>query len=243
MNDLTVCSVVYNDAQVGLLDLMVSSVLKHTTTIPKFLLLDNGGNNLDCYRSNPNFIVIDNTDSLYRGSLAHGIGLNRLLALSTTRYTAIIESDCVMVEDTWCDLGSSKIKAASKGPGLYHACFLVFETELLRELDFRPGHDDNRYNRSYSASEDVGWCIQERIKPQDLLALDLIDCKSGKGKVFGGGFQSDEIQCDGKTIALHLGRGSNLAGKKLIPGFEHPTVQLKQWKEAVSNILQTKSKE
>ena len=241
MKDLTVCSVVYNDAQVGLLDLMVSSVLKHTPTAPRFLLCDHGGNNLDLYRTNPNFTIIPNTDSLYRGSLAHGYGLNRLLELSTTRYTAIVESDCVVVNDSWCSV-QGKIKAASKGSGLYHVCLLVFETELLRGLDFRPGTDSNQYNRSYGITEDVGWRIQERVKEQDLDSMNLIDCKTGCGQVFGAGFQSDELQYHGKTIALHLGRGSNLPGKKVIAGFEHPRVQLEQWKEAVSSIIQTKPK-
>ena len=238
MEGLTVCSVVYNDAQVGLLDLMVRSVLKHTSPAPKFLLCDNGGNNLEPYRSLPNFTIVTGANPSYRGSLAHGSSLNQLLPLVTTPYTAIVETDCVVVDDSWSTLTPPHtLLASSKAPGLYHACLLVGETVSLNGIDFRPGNH-TRTNRSYTPQEDVGWRISSCVRPQCIDLLHTVDCKSGRGQLFGAQYQSEELMRGDQVVALHLGRGSNMAGKKVIVGFDHPTVQLERWKERVKQLIE-----
>lgn len=216
---------------------MVKSVLKYTKVEPEFVICDNGGNNLDRYKLLPNFRIIDNKSGM-RGSLQHGDGLNKIVSLSTTKYTAIIESDCFVLSDKWfCINDEFKIAAAKKTDRLYYIYFLLFETELLRDADFRPGTKNNRTNRSYVSKEDVGWQITETINNNKVLQLNSIDCKTGQGKCFNKDFQADELWLEDEPIAAHFGRGSNLGGKAIREGFRSNAEQLAEWKKIAERII------
>lgn len=246
-SDLTVLTVVEQDN--GTLDLMIRSVRKFTTPAPKFIICDNSNGTstvLDKYRKDPEITIINNSPKLSGGSNRHGDGLNKIFALADTARTAIVESDCIVLCSGWDDINFPKYKmvAAKKGEAagqpFYHVCFMVFSTGLLRHdgiVDFRAGQDGNRTNRTYKPHEDVGWQIRNKIIPSQIQLLDFVDCKMGKGKFFDSRFQSDEFWLNGRPIAAHFGRGSNLGGKAIRSGFTHPGEQLVKWKEIAQEIV------
>lgn len=231
----------YNDRATNLFDLMVRSVIKYTEPQPKFIICDNGGNDLEKYKSLKNFTIVSGSITKSKGSLQHGESLNKIVSLVETQNTAIIESDCVLLYKGWDQLLSNyKLVAAKKGIYkeflYYHIFFTIFNTEALKGIDFRPG-DGNRTNRNYKLHEDVGAKMGELVPPSQIKLLDFIDCKSNKGNFFNNSFQSDELHLDGTPICCHFGRGSNLSGKAIRHGFEHPQKQLIKWKEKVESLL------
>lgn len=226
---ITVCSVVYNDLSTGLFDYMVRSVYKYSDTMPKFIISDNGGNDLAKYKE---FNIIKNKSNL-KGSLQHGDSLNKIIKLSTTEYTAIIESDVVVLNKSW-DRITQDLKVAVKVPGFYHVAFLVGKTELLKKIDFRP---NGNVNRSYKVNEDVGFRINSYVDLKNIELLNFVDCKSNKGKLFNSEFQSDEFWSDNKIISCHFGRGSNIGGKAIRKGFDHPKNQLVKWKAVLDKVI------
>jgi len=245
MTDLTVLTVVENDK--GLLDLMISSIYKFTNPTPKIIICDNGNNGrvLSKYANDKNIQIIRFKPTLASGSVRHGESLNKIFPLVTTKKTAIVESDCILLRSGWDNLDttvhqmSAAKKAIVNGLNLYHICFLVFETEplALGGFDFRPGTNGNRKNRSFSVEEDVGWRLANKIDHRLIKEIEFIDCKTGKGKFFDKTFQSDEFWVDGIPTVAHFGRGSNLAGKAIRNGFAHPTKQLEDWKKIAETIL------
>jgi hypothetical protein len=237
MGDLTVCSVVCNDNRSKLFDLMVKSVLRFTKHIPEFIICDSGGNNLNSYQSLPNFTIMSNT-SISRGSLQHGEGLNKIVSLSKTKYTAIIESDCILLSDEWlCINDNYKMVGAKKAKDIYHVCFLLFKTESIAGVDFRPGTAKNRSNRSYQVHEDVGWRIKEHVLSNEVQELRFVDCKTGDGKFFSRVFQSDEFWINGNPVLAHFGRGSHLAGKATRKNLKPNDEQLKEWKIVAEKLI------
>jgi len=239
-SDLTVLTVVENDC--GILDLMIRSIYKFTDPVPKIILCNQDGKSeLDKYSKDPNITIVNHKPSMRGGSNRHGDALNKISTMVTTKRTAIIESDCIILCDGW-DLTNRRVLAAKKaergGQILYHVCFIIFDTELLKGTDFRSGTNKTRLsNKSYKQWEDVGWRMSGKIKPGDVEFLTFIDCKSGKGKYFGSHFQSDEFWFGDKAVVGHFGRGSNIPGKAIRKNFKHPREQLEEWKKIAEGIL------
>lgn len=248
-SDLTVISVVENDP--GLLELMLASVCRFTHPVPKFIICDNtnGSNEERIKKANTvgaDIEIVNNAPSMSGGSMRHGHGLNRIFPLVKTTRTAIIESDCIVLKNDWdkLDMPTYKMLAALKGKQagqpFYHICFMVFSTGILKHgniVDFMPGQESNRFNRTFKPWEDVGWQIRNKVRDDQVKLLTFIDCKSGSGRIFSKDFQSDEFWLDNEPIVAHFGRGSNLGGKAVRKGFEHPTKQLERWKNiALKNI-------
>lgn len=237
-SNLTVLTVVENDQ--GVLDLMISSLYKFTDPMPKVIICDNGNNGtvLSKYRNDPNIQIVKHKPSMSGGSNRHGEGLNKIFPMVCTPKTAIVESDCILLRKDWDYINPHhKMVAALKGDGLYHICFMVFETELLKGVDFRPGKKSNRANRPYKAHEDVGWQIGKFVKPGQVGLMDFKDCKTGSGFYFDSSFQSDELWIGSQPTVAHLGRGSNLGGKAIRKGFKHPREQLEEWKKKAEEII------
>lgn len=246
MSDLTVITVVENDC--GLIDLTIKSIKKFTDPCPRIIICDNGRNGevLKQFASDPLITVFSHKPTMAGGSNRHGEGLNAAFQFVETPRVAIIESDCIVLQKDWDKLNFPKHKllAAKKGElagqPFYHVCFLVASSRLLRHngvIDFRPGKDNNRSNRSYKAHEDVGWQLRSKVRADEVELLEFVDCKSGKGLYFGPEFQSDEFWRNGKAIVAHFGRGSNIGGKAIRKGFKHPKEQLKDWKKKAEEIL------
>lgn len=238
MSDLTVLTVVENDK--GLLDLMVRSLRKFSDTMPNLIICDNGRNGdvLSKYDKDSNIKIVQFNPGVTGGSNRHGYALNRIFPLVKTPKTAIVESDCIVLRNGWDTLESPhRIVASPKSAGLYHVCFMLFETRLLRGVDFRAGKDGNRANRPYKAKEDVGWQVGSFVREDELHAMEFRDCKTGTGKYFDDRFQSDEFWLDGRPTVAHFGRGSNIGGKAVRKGFKSPKEQLIEWKKKAEEII------
>lgn len=241
MNNITVLSAVENDS--GTLDLMIRSLIKFSDDPPKIVLSCNNYQeytNISSIYKDKNFIrVIKNDIKLSGGSNRHGAALNFAFKEVSTEYTAVVESDCIVLSNQWCQIPDNKVMvAAKKSKNLYHVCFLIFRTNALKDIDFRAGNDNNRSNRTYKSNEDVGWQIGKNIKENDIGLLNFIDCKTGRGKYFDNTFQSDEFHdANGNVLAAHLGRGSNISGKAIRPGFATPKEQMIKWKMIVEELI------
>lgn len=241
MSDLTIVTVTEND--LGILDLMVKSVIKFTKPMPNFVICNNGNSpSIEKYRNKKNFTIIDFKPSMSGGSNRHGEALNKALSIVQTNKTAILESDCVVLRSGWDTIPDNKnvlasIKGNTKLGPFYHVCYLVFKTKVLQNMDFRPGNDNNRGNRNYKPNEDVGAKTASYLDHSVVALADFVDCKTGHGEFFDERFQSDEFWRNGKAYVAHFGRGSNIAGKAVRKGFDHPKTQLELWKEKALEIL------
>jgi hypothetical protein len=245
-SDLTVLTVVENDC--GIFDLMIRSLYRFTNPVPNIIICYQGGSDktMSRYINDPNITIINNKPILSSGSNRHGEGLNKIFPMVSTQKTAIIESDCVILKNGWdcINFPSNKMIAAKKGEiagqPYYHMCFMVFSTSLLKHgkiIDFRPGKDDTRSNRSYKPYEDVGWRIREKVRPDEIYYIDFKDCKTGEGRFFDKRFQSDELWMNNSPIVSHFGRGSNITGKAIRNGFMHPQQQLIEWKKIAEELI------
>jgi hypothetical protein len=240
--DLTVVTVVENDK--GLLDLMIRSVYKFTVPAPRILICEQGNSSVaEKYQGDPNITVVKNFPKLSGGSNRHGSALQKIIPMVETPKTAIIESDCILLNHGWDNINPPfKMVGALKGMApsgmpLYHVCFMLFYTSALRGVDFRPGKDGKRSNRPYKIHEDVAWQVGTKINPNEVNKMDFVDCKTGKGAYFDNKFQSDEFWLNGKPLVAHFGRGSNIGGKAIRKGFRHPREQLDDWKNIAEEIL------
>lgn len=241
-SDITILTVVENDC--GILDLLISSIYKFTDPVPNMIICNNGRSKLQLskYTNDSNITIAHNVPKLAGGSNRHGAGLNKIFPMVKTPKTAIIESDCILLRKDWDYLAPQhKMLAAKKGEHkgnvLYHICFMVFETELLKEIDFGPSVPVFRSNRSYLMSEDVGWMIGTVVNPKDVGLMDFKDCKKNEGYYFDKTFQSDELWVGGQPTIAHFGRGSFLGGKAIRKGFDSPQKQLERWKKIAEGII------
>jgi len=241
MSNLTIVTVTEND--LGILDLMIKSVIKFTNPMPNFVICNNGNSpSVNKYRNREKFTVVDFKPSMSGGSNRHGEALCKVLPLVQTKRTAILESDCIALREGWDNISDGKnvlacIKGQSKLGPFYHVCYLVFDTEIMQNMDFRPGNEKNRSNRNYKPHEDVGAKTATHLDHSKVDLVEFVDCKTGKGEFFGKKFQSDEFWKNGKAYVSHFGRGSNLTGKAIRKGFEHPKTQLELWKEKALEIV------
>lgn len=235
MDDLTVVSVICNNAN-GILPLMLDSVEIFSPAGIKVILC-NTNQNFICPYSSKNIEVINFKPRFSGGSNIHGEALNFALSKVKSNRVAVVESDCVLLNHQWYK-SNRPFKFAKKGEGLFHICFMVGQTDRLRKVDFRPGTDRTRKSgKSYAPGQDVGWRLRDYINTNEVTLMENIDCKTGKGKVFGPGFQSDEIWDNGIPVVAHYGRGSNLGGKAKRSGFKDNKVQLKEWLKVISEAL------
>lgn len=244
MNEgLTICSVVYNDNESKLFDLTMRSILKYTYPEPQIIICDHGNSDiLDKYRHLPNVKIISNTPKLKGGSNAHGEGLNLILPLVKTKRAAVVESDCVVLSKDWYRLDtkyklSAAIKPTKDGTMHYYICAMVFDTQILKGMDWRPGRDGTRaHNKSY-VIEDCAWRIRDRVAPSEVQLMKQVDTKTGDGQHFDGRFCSDEFWAFGKAIVAHYGRGSHMHGKAIRKGFLPHKEQLKLFKDVCYQLL------
>lgn len=241
-NDLTVVTVVENDN--GLINYMIDSVFAFTNPKPKVIVCDNGRNGtlLDVYKDNPDVTVVKNNKPGFKGgSNRHGEGLNLIMPLVKTKRIAIIESDCVLLTKDWDALGKYKMSASIKPTHdksrHYYVCVMVLDTATFKGMDWRPGREGTRaHNKSYT-TEDCGWQIRKRIKPNEVQLMGQIDTKTGKGQFLNGTFCSDEFTFNGKSIVAHYGRGSHVQHKTVRKNFPPHDVQLKAFKKLARELI------
>lgn len=213
-NNLTVVSVINKNDKTHLAETMHKSIIKHTAFKPKFIFADNGESksiytiDKDIKIVKPKTKPIKNNTSDY-----HGIGLNAIIPLVDTDYTAIIENDAAVLDDAWLDpLVGFDVAAAKKGTidqlDYHFVCFVLFKTELFRDINWRPSPVRNKSGQ-YS---DTGWEMEEKIKSMSLSVADIRSVRKNKQILAGKRFdyKTQEFEWSGKTIAAHLFRGSDM---------------------------------
>jgi hypothetical protein len=223
--NLTIVSVVANNSTTRFVDLMLESVRNFTDGRPMIILADNGSNgkSLDHLKSRKDIDIIKGgmRKKANKTSLAHGTGLNKALSKVKTKYTAIVETDCVVLSHDWYKFDIDKYdvmaayKAESRGLHTHYVCFMVFLSDLLNGLDWRPLYDgsrDGKYN-------DCGWEMEEvlSLNPDRVYNLQSVGHK--KAKIFTGPsfqYKTQEIyDPDGLVRAAHFFRGSDIARRKV----------------------------
>jgi len=238
---LTVLTVAENTGE--LLDLMISSVFRYTSPEPKVIVCNNG--KVDKYikkwDEDSRVTIINNKPSMSGGSNRHGEGLQRIFGLADTPVTAILDSDTVLLSNKWCEFDMDRYDLVGLERGTesgkveknyYHMCFVIMNTAIFKQMDFRPGNKNTRRSgKSYLKKEDVGWMIKSFTIPSKVKLLKFVNLKNTSGTVFDNLFCSVEIHSDGEVIAAHFGRGSNLNGKIDRSGFNSTKTQVKLWVE------------
>ena len=155
-SDLTVITVAAHDVDSRLLHYMIRSVFKFTDVPPRVIICDNGRNGplAKMYDGNKYISIVKNPNLHKNASMSHGIGLNKAFSLVKTVRTAVIESDCVILNRDWNDTkgylmsGAIKTKFLDKfGFRAYYPLFLVFYTDVMRKngcIDFKPDAGSRR---------------------------------------------------------------------------------------------------
>lgn len=230
----------------------IESIKKFTNPMPKVLICFNSGNtkaiNIKRYKSDKiNFIEKCNKDknikivmnnipgNIKNTSIRHGMGINKMMELVDTKYTAIIESDVIITSDKWWHLDEKKydIKAIPRGKKdipYWHVCFLIFRTDIFKNIDWRA--------EKRSGHGDTGWQMYSKVleNNSEIKQMSVKNChKSQDTKYFKDTLnkKSFEIISDGDTIAAHFGRGSDLAR---VNKFMH---SIYQWARICKEILYT----
>jgi len=256
--DLTVITVVANEGKSNLADTMVQTVCKFTRPRPKLIICDHGDNQrfVSKYGDKAWVTVVKNNPPKEGNntSLMHGSGLNKIFPLVTTKRTAIIESDCAVLDYGWddLDLEKYKLKAPLKGIGVsgdeyYYPCFMVFETEAMKRggiINFEPsvdcidGYIEVGIGKIRNKYSDVGWQIGQKIGPDEVKKVSTISCASGNALHFNDPalvYKTCEYWEDGRPIAAHFWRGSDPSRRPASDGKSYGE-QRKIWRKIVESV-------
>jgi len=138
------------------------------------------------------------------------------MPLVKTNYTAIVESDCVVLRDDWFDFDIKKydmtasLKVKEFGEEQYHVCFLIFKTEILKGMDWKPIKELQPIKFWRDTGFRIFSCIGGRTD-----RIQYLNIKNNKkAKIFKHGFEYKSFEIykdDGMPIAAHFGRGSDLS--------------------------------
>jgi hypothetical protein len=173
----------------------------------------------------PNVTVIHGNIKEIKGkgpNYRHGHGLNLAFSLSKTNRTAIVESDCVVLNRDWDRIRKPYFsKGIKKGSGInredyYYPCFVVFYSKCMKdkfgEIDFRPGPPDSGFQISKNGKlyNDVGWRMSNYIGKKDMDLLNIMRPQRDKCRYFDKrlAYKTFEIWEKNTPIVAHFGRGS-----------------------------------
>lgn len=254
MSNLTIITVAANDGKSRLAEFMVRSVLKFTKPRPKLIICNNG----DCH----NFItkyadkawarVVNSSNIQEDSSSTHGFGLNKIFPLVQTEFTAIIEPDCVVLNNDWDKFDTTKydMRAPLKGYGsdnkkYYHPCFMVFKTESLRGIDFMSGTkgDERGIIREASNYSDVAWRVANFIDSDRVEELFVRRCADGATRYFRHialEYKTCEFWLNDTPVAAHFYRGSDPSRRATVGNIAYGA-QRAVWKSIVDEILNDKT--
>lgn len=237
---ITVITVAQNDS--GLVRHMIDSVNLHSKVNPKIIVCDNGGNKkfLDKYKSDSSIRIVKNKPKSRDAANIHGECLDKIFPMVDTKYTAIMDSDCVILSDDWATVDSKyRIVTAKKGVKTidkHYFCFVVFETAALIGTSFRPVHA----RKDKKLPWDTGCMVSQKIYDNNIPIenLSVVKCGTGDGKVFGDRFpKSFELWRGDDPIVAHFGAGSDLPRRRTNKYGEGYPKQLKEWNTAISQHL------
>jgi hypothetical protein len=237
-SDLTVLSVI--EGSVGLAALMVESIERFTKPSPSIIVANQNINKItkNTFEKNPIIKVVDSLPGKTKNtSLRHARGLNTIMPHVNTTYSAIVESDCVVLREDWFDFDTDKydmmasLKCNQLGEEQYHVCFLVFKTELLKGMDWSPSEATKPRDTGHRIFSHIGGKT-ERIK--------YLQIKSKKqARIFQQGFEYKTFEAykdDGMPIAAHFGRGSDL-GRRPTNKLGVAKLQVREWSKTYREFV------
>lgn len=239
MSDITVIVAAENDNRTELLDYMLRSVIKFSPLNTKIIVCDNGNNDitLNKHKLNKNIQIVPFKPTMSGGSNRHGQSLDNIFNLSKSKYTAIVEMDCVVFEDWYKIDPSKKLMAGVKeNINYYNACFVVMETEKFMGISFMPR--DASSGKGYAADSDVAHQLSSFVNKNEVDLVDMVNWRHND-KIINfknSGVQVEEIIKSGKSIGAHFGRGANYDGR-IVKNAKSNEEQLKIFKSIVEEKL------
>lgn len=239
MIDITVLTVVHKDS--GLVKYLIDSLKKYSDILPKIIVCDNGGNKqyLDEYMGE--ITIVKNKPKSKDGANIHGESINKIFKMVSSKYTLIIDSDCVVLSDDWCKFDKkykfiSAKKGAKGGIDKHHFCFTLFETEIFRNIDFRPVHSRQKQKRPW----DTGCMVSQKVHDEKIPKeyLEVVGCTSGNCKIFGDRYpKAFELWRNKEPIVAHFGAGSDLLRRRINKYNEGYGKQLSDWKKTIEEYF------
>jgi hypothetical protein len=238
---VTILTVVHHDS--GLIKYMIDSVHKFSKDVPKIIICDNGGNKkfLEEYRQYKNITIVKNKPKSKDAANIHGESLDKIFGMVKTKYTVIMDSDCVVLSDKWNQFDDkykaiTAKKGSKGGVNKHHFCFVMFKTEDFKGISFRPIH-----SRKYKKLPwDTGCVMSQKIHDEKLIVenLKVVGCTSGDCKVFDDRFpKSFELWRDEKPIVAHFVAGSNLSRRRVNKYGHGGTKQFNDWKKIIVDYI------
>ena len=184
MSDLTILTVCPNNSA-DLLDLWKTGAQKHFPGAP--------------------LIIEKPNRSLPIGSRQHGDGLNRAIQKVKTSHVLILDLDCVLLDGKWFNTDIEVLGCRKNNKfETMHAMFICGRSDILKSYDFNPHGKGPNFNASNDVASQLGLLNND---------LEVVNCRFGKCSNFSSDVQCTEVYYEGRLIASHLGRGSNMAGR------------------------------
>jgi len=240
--DITVLTVVQNDS--GLVQYMLDSINIYSKDKPKIIVCDNGGNKkfLDKYISHKNIKIVKNKPLSKDAANIHGECLDKIFKMVDTKYTAIMDSDCVILSNRWSEFDTSKYKIVTAKKGVktidkHYFCFVLAETNAIKGVSFRPVHS----RKNNKLPWDTGCMISQKIHDEKIPIenLNVVGCVGGNGKIFTDRFpKSFELWRGDEPLVAHFGAGSDLLRRRINKYGEGYPKQLSDWKTAISKHME-----
>ena len=248
--DLTTLTVVENDS--GLVKYTINSIKKFTPITPKIIIAHNNNSSaavLTPFKNDPGVLIVPNkiNPGVKNTSTRHGLGLNAIMPLVQTPYTAIVESDVILTSDKWWQLDDSyDLKACQKAGcdpdyspkdvNYWFMCFLVFKTKLFKDINWCPSPQRPQGPVHPYIYNDSGWEMASAVSKHHALikSLEYVKCKvGGKQRIFDDSFsyKSFELWEDSEPICAHFYRGSDIQRRP------NPSGDLKRWSSICDGIL------
>lgn len=236
--DITIITVVQNDS--GLIVHMIDSVYRYSKSKPKIIICDNGGNKhfLNKYALDANVTIVKNKPKAKDAANKHGEGIDKIFQMVDTKYTVIMDSDCVILGEKWQEFDKNKYKVVTAKKGSkggidkHHFCFVMFETDIFKGISFKPVHS----RQSRRLPWDTGCMMSQKIYDENIPIenLKVVGCDSGNGKVFEDRFpKSFELWRNDEPIVAHFGAGSDLMRRRVNKYGEGYPKQFSDWKATV----------
>src|SRR3990167_9787741 len=218
---LTVISVAANENQSGFLLLMLESVKKYTPDITNFIVVDNKNNGKVLKKITETMPYVKIVKSIGSGwkhpstSYRHGSAINEAMKNVKTKYCAVVESDCIVLDKNWYNFDPIRydMKACHKGihpldgRHYWYLCFFVFRTKLFKSMDWRPEYISGAPKKK--GYNDSGWRMADLVNKTRIHNITFV---KGKDKIFFKGvhfnYKTQEFRDGQKTLAAHFFRGS-----------------------------------
>ncbi|MCD4832073.1 MAG: glycosyltransferase [Anaerohalosphaeraceae bacterium] len=237
---ITIATVNYNTAD--FVELIIYSLKKLTCNSYKLIVCDNGSNPADIEKIKRLSQENEKVELFFRqqnaaASMAHGQALDLLIEKSASKYTAVLDSDCVFLLKNWdIELTNhldEKVKifgatspSLRAGPRLGGGDFplpfaAVFETEIFKSLEISCTPGD------ITKGQDTSWQWRQKFSAAGLYGkvFTVYNTRDFRDGFFAEFIGVEEYYLDdGKLVASHFGRGASLGAAKYMKWFRVPLI-------------------